>query len=141
MTYSGKLIPLGPAMALRFSRNRLDLIRGGRNCLTALATLVILQILAANPAQAKTRSDEFRENLRAISDVSDFARILNPADRAALEARCKVLREKTGAQFAVVIINSLEGGEVTDFTNKLFKQWGVGEKGKDNGLMLLVAVR
>ena len=47
---------------------------------------------------------------------------------------------KTGAQFAVVILKSLEGGQIDDFANKLFKKWGVGEKGKNNGILLLVAI-
>ena len=50
------------------------------------------------------------------------------------------LQQKTSAQFAVVTLKSLQGGEIDDFTNKLFAQWGVGEKGKNNGLMLLVAL-
>jgi uncharacterized protein len=40
-----------------------------------------------------------------------------------------------------VILNSLQGGQIDDFTNKLFKQWGVGQKDKNNGLMLLVAIQ
>jgi uncharacterized protein len=51
------------------------------------------------------------------------------------------LRRKTGAQFAVVTLKSLEGGQIDDFANKLFKKWGVGEKGKNNGIMLLVAMQ
>ena len=41
---------------------------------------------------------------------------------------------------AVVILPSLEGGQIDDFTNKLFAKWGVGQKGKNNGVMLLVAI-
>ena len=48
---------------------------------------------------------------------------------------------RTGAQFALVTLPSLEGGQIDDFTNKLFAKWGVGEKGKNNGVMLLVAVQ
>ena len=49
--------------------------------------------------------------------------------------------ERTGAQFALVTLQSLEGGQIDDFTNKLFAKWGVGEKGKNNGVMLLVAIK
>lgn len=105
------------------------------------AILALVVSLAARPAVAGTASDVLREKLRHAGDVNDFAKILNPADRAALEQSCRSLREKSGAAFVIVIVDSLEGGEINDFTNKLFKQWEVGQKGKDNGLLLLVALR
>ena len=108
----------------------------------ALAALCILWTLTtASPARAKTPSDTLLESLHATADVNDFAGILAPAERAALEGRCRELRKKNGAQFAVVILKSLEGGEINDFTNKLFKQWGVGDKDRKDGLMLLVAMQ
>jgi uncharacterized protein len=86
-------------------------------------------------------SDVLLQKLQPQGAVSDFAVILTPVERSALEERVGELRRKTGAQFAVVTLNSLEGGQIDDFTNKLFKKWGVGEKGKNNGVMLLVALQ
>jgi uncharacterized protein len=73
--------------------------------------------------------------------VSDFAGLLAPADRTAVDHRLGQLRHQTGDQFALVTLDSLEGGQIDDFAVKLFKKWGVGEKGKNNGVMLLVAVK
>src|SRR5262249_47354140 len=42
---------------------------------------------------------------------------------------------------AVVTIRTLEGDNVDDFTNRLFQKWGVGPKGKDRGVMILLAVQ
>jgi uncharacterized protein len=42
---------------------------------------------------------------------------------------------------AVVTLPSLEGGQIDDFAHKVFQQRGVGKKGRDNGLLLLVAVQ
>src|SRR5262249_37336863 len=63
-----------------------------------------------------------------------------PAEKEALEARCRQVREKTGAQLAVAIVKSLEGGQVDDFAVKLFERWGIGQKEKKNGVLLLVAI-
>ncbi len=41
----------------------------------------------------------------------------------------------------MVTLPTLQGGQIEDFANKLFKQWGIGQKGKDNGLLLLVAMK
>lgn len=92
------------------------------------------------PTQAEVPSDVLRKSLKPTADVNDFAAILDPAAKEALEQRCRELREKTGAQLAVVILQSLQGGQIDDFTNKLFVEWHVGQKGKDNGIMLLVAL-
>jgi uncharacterized protein len=41
---------------------------------------------------------------------------------------------------AVVTVKSLQGGQIDDFAVKLFKQWGIGQQGKNNGILLLVAL-
>lgn len=85
-------------------------------------------------------TDELLKSLRPAADVNDYAGVLSKAERDALEARCKRLREKTGAQLAVVTIKSLEGGQIDDFANKLFARWGIGHKDKKDGLLLIVAM-
>ena len=88
----------------------------------------------------KIESDRFRESLSPQGNVSDWAGVFTPEQKAALESRIVALRQTNGAQLAVVTLASLHGGEVADFANKLFAQWGIGEKGKDNGVLLLAAI-
>ncbi|MCU0980499.1 MAG: TPM domain-containing protein [Pirellulaceae bacterium] len=93
-------------------------------------------------AQAQTiPADALLQRLKATGHVNDFAQLLNAAERTAMEERLVQLQQKTGAEMAVVTLPSLEGGQIDDFAHKLFQQWGVGKKGKDNGLLLLVAVQ
>lgn len=99
-----------------------------------------LLVIASAQFAGAIPSDDLLNSLQPTADVNDYAGLLTAAEKAALEARCRQLRERTGAQIAVVTLKSLEGGEVADFTNKLFGRWGVGGKAQDNGLMLLVAV-
>ncbi len=94
----------------------------------------------ASVAWASIPSDALLQKLQPQGVVSDFAGALKPAERTALEGRAAELRRKTGAQLAVVILKSLEGGQIQDFANKLFAKWGIGEKKKDNGILLLVAI-
>ena len=88
----------------------------------------------------KIESDRFRESLSPQGNVSDWAGVFTPEQKAALESRIVALRQTNGAQLAVVAVKSLEGGEINDFAVKLFAQWGIGEKGKDNGVLLLAAI-
>jgi uncharacterized protein len=61
--------------------------------------------------------------------------------RAQLEAYCGRVEQATGAQMALVTIKSLDGQPIEDVTNALYRQWGVGKKGKDEGVLLLLAVQ
>ena len=85
-------------------------------------------------------SDRFRESLSPQGNVSDWAEVFTPEQKADLESRIVALRQTNGAQLAVVALKSLQGGEIGDFAEKLFAQWGIGEKGKDNGVLLLAAI-
>jgi len=73
--------------------------------------------------------------------VSDFAHVLDARSAQALEAYCGNVERATGAQWAFVLVDSLEDEPVEDVANRLFRQWGIGKKGKDNGLLLLLAVK
>jgi uncharacterized protein len=70
--------------------------------------------------------------------VNDFAQVINPAHRAELERYCSRLDKLTGAQIAIVTIQSLDGESIEDVTNTLYRKWGIGKKGKDEGAMLLL---
>jgi uncharacterized protein len=73
--------------------------------------------------------------------VSDFAHVIDPASRTSLERFCARVEQLTGAQMALVTIPTLEGEPVEDVANTIFRAWGVGKKGKDEGILLLLAVR
>ena len=81
------------------------------------------------------------KSLKPQGYVSDFANVLDPQSRAQLEAYCGQVEQTTGVQMAMVTIQSLDGEPIEDVSNTLFRQWGVGKKGKDEGIMLLLAVQ
>jgi len=72
--------------------------------------------------------------------VSDFAGVIDAQSKAELENYATRLEQQTGAEIALVTIRSLEGEPVEDVANTIFRHWGVGKKGKDEGIMLLLAV-
>lgn len=71
--------------------------------------------------------------------VVDQAGIIPPAVRASLADKLESLEAKSGIQFVVATVNSLEGDEIEPYANALFRDWKLGEKQKNNGLLLLVA--
>jgi uncharacterized protein len=73
--------------------------------------------------------------------VSDFAGVIADSGRAPLEAYCHAVEQSTGVQMALVTIPSLEGEPIEDVANTIFRAWGVGQKGKNEGILMLLAVQ
>lgn len=72
--------------------------------------------------------------------VNDFAGVLDAASTARIETYCGNVERATGAQFAVVLVKSLEEDTVEDIAVRLFEKWGIGKKGSDEGLLLFFAI-
>src|SRR5262249_2324875 len=73
--------------------------------------------------------------------VNDFANVVDGRSAQALEQYCGNLERSTGVQMAIVLVNSLEGDPIEDVANRLYRQWGVGKKGKDEGLLIMLAIQ
>ncbi|WP_034999689.1 TPM domain-containing protein [Beijerinckia mobilis] len=71
--------------------------------------------------------------------IVDNAGIIPPAVSASIETKLQALEEKSGIQLVVATVPSLQGQEIEDYANLLFRHWGLGEKAKNNGVLLLVA--
>src|SRR5581483_160728 len=78
--------------------------------LTGCIVAALLTFALCSPAFAAIPSDELLHSLKPVGDVNDFAGILSPADKSALEQRTREMRDKTGAGFVIVILKSLQGG-------------------------------
>ena len=71
--------------------------------------------------------------------VVDQANIIQVATRTAIEQKLANLEAKSGIQLVVATVTSLEGEEIEPYANQLFQIWKLGEKTKNNGVLLLVA--
>jgi uncharacterized protein len=71
--------------------------------------------------------------------VVDQAGLLAPDRRTALEAKLKAHEDRTTDQIVVATVRSLEGREIEDYANRLFRHWQLGQREKNNGALLLVA--
>jgi uncharacterized protein len=79
--------------------------------------------------------------LSGFTFTHDFAALLEEADKARLEKLAEALEQKTGAQLAVVTVPSRAPyGSIEEYAEALFNAWGIGKKGEDNGVMLILAV-
>lgn len=79
------------------------------------------------------------KSIHPTGPVTDLAHILQPQTKAQLEAMCIELEQKTGAQMAIVSVNSLDGNDIETYSADLFKSLGVGSKKENGGVLFLVA--
>jgi uncharacterized protein len=105
-----------------------------------LAPLCLLLLLVAPASRAETPAGI--PNPRAHNSwVTDNAQILTRAQLQQIDQILTSLEKKTTAEVAVVTVKNMGGSNVEDFANKLFKRWGIGKKGKDNGVLILAAMK
>jgi uncharacterized protein len=71
--------------------------------------------------------------------VTDAANILPDATVAALDAKLAALEKQTSIQLVVATVPDLQGYEIDEYGYQLGRSWGIGQKGKNNGALLLVA--
>jgi uncharacterized protein len=99
-----------------------------------LAVLAFLLLAVWSLASAEKIAD-----IHPTGYVTDLANVIDPATKAKLEALATEVQQKTGAQIAVVTVNSLEGQSKEDYAADLYKHLGVGSKKNNEGVLLLVA--
>src|SRR5258707_4328121 len=71
--------------------------------------------------------------------VVDQANVLSAETRNALAPKLADLETKSGIQLVAATVTSLDGQEIEPYANELFRTWKLGEKTKNNGVLLLVA--
>jgi uncharacterized protein len=94
--------------------------------------LGLLLALVAGPAAA--------QDFPALSGrVVDAANIIPDADEAALTGKLAALQQASSRQLVVATVPDLQGYPIEDYGYQLGRKWGIGQKGANNGIILLVA--
>src|ERR1700677_882033 len=82
----------------------------------------------------------FAANCPALTGgIVDGAGVIPADTRSAIEPKLADLETKSGIQLVVATVASLDGEEIEPYANELFRTWKLGEKAKNNGVLLLVA--
>jgi uncharacterized protein len=103
-------------------------------CLRGLvAGVLLLFLLGSCLAEAQPRFPELSGR------VIDEAGLLSTEDRRALGEELKALEEKSSDQVVVFTTRSLQGYPIEDFGYQLGRKWGIGQSGKNNGIVVIVA--
>jgi len=80
-------------------------------------------------------------HLTPVGRVNDFAHVMSAPAIERLERLLEELEQNTTAEVAVVTVPSVEGGDIDGAAVELLRDWGIGKRGKDNGVLILCAVQ
>lgn len=106
----------------------------GRRALATVLVALALALTLITPALAA--ADDYPAPPASL--VADFANVLSADERAQLEQILNGIEAKTTCQVAFVTVTSTNNIPVEEYRVELFERWGIGQKGKDNGLLVLV---
>ena len=70
--------------------------------------------------------------------VNDFTNLLSAEEALNLERKLVDFNRQTSTQIAIIIVNDLLGYDRAEYTYGIGEKWGVGQKGKDNGIVIMV---
>ena len=73
--------------------------------------------------------------------VNDLANVLSPQARQDIDARLQAYEAANGHQMAVLIVPTLDGDPIEDFTIRVVEAWKLGRKGVDDGVLIFIALQ
>ena len=101
-----------------------------------LRAILVLLTLAVPPA-----ANAAEELPRATGPVNDRAGVISAVFFAKLTALVTEAEKKTGSEIVILTVPSIAPDDETSYARKIFDAWGIGKKGKDNGVLILLAIK
>ena len=101
---------------------------------TSAAFVIIFMIMASMHAEPVS-------SLRPTGFVNDYTGVLGGTDRMALEQKLSKFEKNSSNEIAIVIVKNLDGDYIENYAVKTFESFKIGKKGKDNGILVLVAIK
>ena len=100
--------------------------------------LVLLTLLLSSVFSLSVLAED-KDLPVASGYLNDFAGVINSQDQNSITNFVRELENKTTTQVAVVTVDTTQPEAIEQYAVRLFKKWGIGQKGKDNGVLFLIA--
>ena len=115
---------------------------------TQTIRLVLLLLLLALPMASRAQDDGVSSADTVIPNkpnpprlVNDFVGVLSSTERAQLEQKLRRYNDSTSSQVTIVIVRTTEPYPIGDFAFQVGRKWGVGQQGKNNGIVIAWATQ
>ncbi len=100
--------------------------------------LLVINILLVMSFTRIAAQDSIPDPMYPPRLVNDFANVFTESQQYQLEQRLRAYHDSTTTQIYVVTVNSLGGDAPYNYAASLGNKWGIGQKGKDNGVLILI---
>jgi uncharacterized protein len=100
-----------------------------------ILTFILLSLILLLPVHAQ----QLPEPMVPFRLVNDFTGLLNDQEQIALNNKLVTFNNETSTQIYVVTYDDLQGYDIADFGVRLGQKWGIGQQGKNNGLLVLLS--
>lgn len=134
-TYLLKLI--GKNFKVNWSISIKHKIKAENLFVAVISIFLLSQMIAMNLVNAVPKFPKPTE----LKYVNDYAKVLDSKSTQYILSVGKELQDKTGAEATVVVIDSLQGEPIESYANGIFRSWGIGQKDKNNGLLILLSTK
>ncbi|MBK5721249.1 TPM domain-containing protein [Dysgonomonas sp. Marseille-P4677] len=104
-------------------------------------TLRILFILLLATLSLQAQDDDLPNPMSPPRLVNDFTSTFTDTQRDDLEQMLLAYNDSTSTQIYIVTVDDLKGYDVSDFAIRLGEKWGIGQKDKNNGVLILIKPR
>lgn len=99
---------------------------------------ILASILAIITLSSSVSAQDIPEKPYPPRLVNDFAGMLRGEEINALESKLIAFDDSTSTQIAIVTVSDLKGYDISDFAQRLAEKWGIGQKGLNNGVLILI---
>ncbi len=103
-----------------------------------LFKLLVLTVIFITVAAGNIFGQEIPDRPNPPRLVNDFAGLLSSTEVNSLERKLVAFNDSTTTQIAIVIVKSLSGYDKADYAQRLGEKWGIGQRGSNNGVLILV---
>jgi len=103
-----------------------------------IKNLFILLAIITGTTITPAKAQDFPEPMIPKRIVNDFTGLFSKQEQAALEQKLANFNTTSSTQIAVITVPTLNGYDINDYAARLGEKWGIGQKGKDNGIVLLI---
>ena len=106
-----------------------------KRLLTAILLLLAIALQAAPLFAADTTFP------RPMGAVNDFANVIPAGERDTMENLAREVLQKTGTAVVVATVPTVGDRTADDYATRLYESWGIGRKGEDKGVLILLALK
>jgi uncharacterized protein len=106
---------------------------GMKKVITLLTISLILAFILELPAKIQFP--------KPVGAVNDFASVISEPEKVKMENLSRDILDKAGTSIVIATVESIGDNTIETYANELYRNWGIGKKGEDKGILIILALK